>query len=61
MGINKLYFIVGLVIALALFLELTAHADTIGESTKITVSAPVQIPAQTTPAGSYLSRFRGSR
>lgn len=54
MRINKIYFAVGALIALALFLELTAHADEFNEATTITFSAPVQIPGQVLPAGTYL-------
>ena len=54
MRINKLYIVIGLVIAFALFFELAAHADATNELTKITFSAPVQIPGQVLPAGSYI-------
>ena len=54
MRINKLYIVIGLVIAFALFFELAAHADATNELTKITFSAPVQIPGQVLPAGSYM-------
>ena len=54
MRINKLYIALGFLIAAALFLELTAHADEVNETTTITFSAPVQIPGQVLPAGTYL-------
>jgi hypothetical protein len=54
MRINKLCIALGLVIAFGLFFELAAHADEINESTRITFSAPVQIPGQVLPAGTYL-------
>ena len=54
MRINKLYIVIGLVIAFALFLELTAHADATNELTTITFSAPVQIPGQVLPTGTYI-------
>jgi hypothetical protein len=54
MKIHKLYILLGLLIALGMFFELTAHADESSESTKITFSAPVQIPGQVLPAGTYL-------
>ena len=54
MRINKLYIALGVLIAAALFLELTAHADEVNETTTITFSAPVQIPGQVLPAGSYV-------
>jgi hypothetical protein len=54
MKINKGYIAVGLVIAFALFFELGAHADESDEATFISFSAPVQIPGQVLPAGTYL-------
>ena len=54
MRINKIYIVLGFLIAFALFLELTAHADEVSETTTITFSAPVQIPGQVLPAGSYI-------
>ena len=54
MRINKIYIALGFLIAFALFLELTAHADEVNEATTITFSAPVQIPGQVLPAGTYV-------
>jgi hypothetical protein len=54
MRINKLFIALGFVIAFALFFELAAHADEMNESTKITFSAPVQIPGKVLPAGTYM-------
>lgn len=54
MRINKIYIALGVLIAAALFLELAAHADEVNETTTITFSAPVQIPGQVLPAGSYI-------
>ena len=54
MRINKLCIALGLVIAFGLFFELAAHADETNESIKFTFSAPVQIPGQVLPAGTYL-------
>ena len=54
MKINKGYIAVGLVIAFALFFELGAHADESDEATIMSFSAPVQIPGQVLPAGTYL-------
>lgn len=54
MKIHKTYILLGLLIALGMFFELAAHADESNESTKITFSAPVQIPGQVLPAGTYL-------
>ena len=50
MKIHKLYIALGLLIAFGLFFELAAHADESNESTKITFSAPIQIPGQVLPA-----------
>jgi hypothetical protein len=54
MRIHKLYIVLGLLIALGVFFELTAHADETNEFTRITFSKPVQIPGQVLPAGTYL-------
>jgi hypothetical protein len=54
MRINKIYFAIGLLIAFGLFFELAAHADVFDEQTTITFSAPVQIPGQVLPAGTYI-------
>jgi hypothetical protein len=57
MKINKGYFSIGLAIAFGLFFELAAHADEADETTTITFSAPVQIPGEVLPAGTYLFRL----
>lgn len=54
MKIHKLYIALGLLIAFGMFFELAAHADESNESTKITFSAPVQVPGRLLPAGTYL-------
>lgn len=54
MKTNKLYIILGMLIAFALFFELSAHADERNEFTKLTFSVPVQIPGQVLPAGTYI-------
>ena len=54
MKINKLYIVLGLLIAFGMFFELAAHADETNESTRISFSAPIQIPGQVLPAGTYL-------
>lgn len=54
MKINKLYIALGLLMALSVFFELAAHADEANESTKITFNAPIQIPGQVLPAGTYV-------
>src|ERR1700758_4411337 len=53
MRIHKLYIVFGLMMAVGFFFELTAHADDSNQLTKITFSAPVQIPGQVLPAGTY--------
>jgi hypothetical protein len=53
MKIHKLYIVLGLLIALGMLFELAAHADETDESTKITFRAPIQIPGQELPAGTY--------
>ena len=54
MKINKLYIALGLMIAFVLFYDFAAHAGESNESTKVTFSAPIQIPGQVLPAGTYL-------
>ena len=54
MRINKLYIILGMLIAFGVFFELAAHADEANEATTITFSAPVQIPGRVLPAGTYV-------
>lgn len=54
MKIHKLYIVLGLMIALGVFFELAAHADETNEFTKVTFSAPIQIPGQVLPAGAYI-------
>jgi hypothetical protein len=54
MRIHKLYIALGLIVALGLFFELTAHADEANQETRITFSAPIQIPGQVLPAGTYI-------
>jgi len=53
MKIHKLYIALGLVIAFGLFFEVAAHADESNQQTKITFSAPLRIPGQVLPAGTY--------
>jgi hypothetical protein len=54
MKINKLYIILGMLLAFGLFFELAAHADEANEATTITFSAPIQIPGRVLPAGTYV-------
>jgi hypothetical protein len=60
MRINKIYILLGFLIAFGLFVELAAHADTTNEETKLTFSAPVQIPGQVLPAGTYVFELADS-
>jgi hypothetical protein len=55
--INKLYVIIGMVIAFGLFFEIAAHADEFDEATTVTFNAPVQIPGKLLPAGTYLFKL----
>jgi hypothetical protein len=55
--INKLYMIFGLAIAFGLFFGIAANADEMDQATKMTFSAPVQIPGKVLPAGSYLFKL----
>jgi hypothetical protein len=54
MRISKLYIAIGLILAFGLFFEVAAHADETNQQTAITFSAPVQIPGQVLPAGTYV-------
>jgi hypothetical protein len=57
MKIHTRYVIVGLIIAFALFFELAAHADESDLNTTMTFSAPIQVPGQILPAGTYVFRL----
>ena len=57
MKTRKGYFVVGLIIAFALFFELAAHADESDRSTIITFDEPIQVPGQVLPAGTYVFRL----
>jgi len=57
MKTNKLYIVVGLIIAFSLFSELAAHADESDQATTITFNQPIQIPGQVLPAGTYLFKL----
>lgn len=54
MRINKLYIVLGMLLAFTLFFEIAAHADETNEATIITFSAPIQIPGKVLPAGTYI-------
>jgi hypothetical protein len=53
MKINKLYIVIGLIFAFGLFFAIAAHADERNQETLISFSAPIQIPGQVLPAGTY--------
>lgn len=57
MKFNKLAFVVAFALSAFLFGEVAAHADESDQSTKLTFSAPVQIPGQVLPAGTYLIKL----
>jgi hypothetical protein len=54
MKMKKSFFLVGLMIAFVLMVELAAFADSADQSTKFTFSQPVQIPGRVLPAGTYI-------
>jgi hypothetical protein len=56
MKINK-GFSIGLAITFGLFCGLAAQADEADETTTMTFSAPVQIPGEVLPAGTYVFRL----
>ena len=60
MKINKLYIIVGLIIAFGLFYVLAAHADESDQTTTVTFNQPAQIPGQLLPAGTYVFQLANS-
>ena len=60
MWINKFALVTGLAIASLLFLEVAAHADELNEASKLTFSAPIRIPGQVLPAGTYLFKLADS-
>lgn len=50
---RKLYIAIGLILAFGFFFEIAAHADDTSQKMTIRFSAPVQIPGQVLPAGTY--------
>ena len=60
MKTNKLYIVVGLIIAFSLFSELAAHADESDQATTLTFNQPIQIPGQVLSAGTYLFKLANS-
>jgi hypothetical protein len=57
MKFNKFAFVVAFVLTALLFAEVAAHADEVDQSTKLTFSAPIAIPGQVLPAGTYLFKL----
>jgi hypothetical protein len=57
MKINKLYIVVGLIIAFTLIFELAAHAGESDQTTTITFSQSIQIPGQVLLAGTYVFKL----
>lgn len=60
MKINKVYIVVGLIIAFTLIFELAAHAEESDQTTTITFSQPIEIPGQVLGAGTYLFKLENS-
>jgi hypothetical protein len=56
MRILKLYIAIGLILALGMFFEIAAHAEDTNQEVTISFNAPVKIPGQVLPAGTY--RFK---
>src|ERR1700680_637848 len=60
MKINKAVFVLAVVITLLAFtliFELSAHADTLDQTTSIRFSESVEIPGRILPAGTYLFKL----
>src|ERR1700751_884768 len=55
--INKLYVVLGMLIALGLFFGIAAYADEADQATTKTFSAPVDIPGHVLPPGTYLFKL----
>lgn len=51
---NKIFFVIGLIIAFTFLFEFTAFAQPPDLATKITFDQPVQIPGMVLPAGTYV-------
>lgn len=60
MKIQKMYIIIGLIIAFAAFFELSAHADEADQTSILTFSQPIEVPGQVLPAGTYLFKLASS-
>jgi hypothetical protein len=60
MKTNKLYIVIGLIVAFAAFFELTANANELDQSTILTFSQPIEVPGQVLPAGTYLFTLTSS-
>jgi hypothetical protein len=59
MRIKKIYLVLTVLIAIGALFQLPARADEEKETTKITFSAPVEIPGQELPAGTYIFERAG--
>lgn len=57
MTMNKAYLFLGPMISLGLLFGTTAYADEADQLTTISFSAPVEIPGQVLPAGTYMFRL----
>lgn len=57
MKFNKVAFVVAAVLAAILFAEVVAHADEADQAPVLTISAPIAIPGQVLPAGTYLLKL----
>ena len=60
MKIQKMYIIIGLIIAFTAFFELSAHADEFDQTSILTFSQPIEVPGQVLPAGTYRFKLAGS-
>ena len=60
MKIHNTYIIIGLIIAFAAFFELSAHADELHQTSKLTFSQPIVVPGRVLPAGTYVFRLASS-
>ena len=57
MRMSKLNVMLGVVMAAGLFFNVAAHADQADQKTIITFSAPVQIPGEVLPTGTYMFKL----
>jgi hypothetical protein len=54
MQIKKFYLVLTMLIAMSALFQLPARADESTETTKVTFSAPVEVPGHALPAGTYI-------